>query len=553
MTLPLRILALIGAALGLLLGLPWLALMALAGQLTSLPYAPFELFEWSTRLLPGGLITFGIEAMVSLLAGFNLGQTSQVAKTAEILMAYGLFLVMLAGLGALFALILSRWRTSWVVPGALAGFVLALLTIALAVWGGWHPAGDLGGLAWLLGVCLAWGLLLAWGLARSASALSQEQDSGRRRFLGSMALGSLGVAIAALGLERWLSRGEEAVTPMVEALQTPAPGLLPTPQPATTGFSDTAGYSAVPGTRPELTPIEDFYRVDINLLPPGQGEVSNSAGNLVERLAIEGETDLPASSYVLVVDGLVENRLAFDLSAIKAFPQQQQYATLECISNPIGGDLIGTTLFQGVRLKDVIEKAVLLPEAVDIKFTCVDGYTESLPIASAMDPRTLLCHSMGNEPLTEKHGAPIRLYTPNRFGMKNPKWIILIEAVSEDYQGYWEQRRWSEQAWVQTTSVIDAANPSGGLVKVGGIAFAGARGISKVEIQADGGVWLPVQLNRPLSPLTWVLWSASLQLDPGEHAITVRAVDGDGGIQTADVAPTHPDGATGYHSLSINA
>jgi flavin reductase (DIM6/NTAB) family NADH-FMN oxidoreductase RutF len=136
--------------------------------------------------------------------------------------------------------------------------------------------------------------------------------------------------------------------------------------------------------------------------------------------------------------------------------------------------------------------------------------------------------------------------------MKNPKWIILIEAVNEDYLGYWEQRRWSEQAWVQTTSVIDAANPSGGEVRVGGIAFAGARGISRVEIQADGGDWLPVQLNRPLSPLTWVLWSTSLQLGPGQHQISVLAVDGDGAIQTAEVSPTHPDGATGYHKTTID-
>jgi DMSO/TMAO reductase YedYZ molybdopterin-dependent catalytic subunit len=544
MALPRRIQALTGAALGFLLGLPWLAGMAVASRQTGLPYAPFELFEWFTRLLPGDLITSGIESLISLLNLLNLGPTAQIGKSTELLMAYGLFMVLLAGLGAIFGLLLGRWSASWLVIGLLAGILLEFVSAALSVWGGWSPAADPVGLVWLTAACLTWGLLLAWGLAASAYAVIQEQDKERRRLLSGLVLGSLAAAAAIIGLERWLTR-PEAVAALPESPPTPSPAPTPSLQPTA------AGFSAVPGTRPEITPIEDFYRVDINLLPPGQGEVSNSAGNLAERLRIEGETDLPASSYVLVIDGLVEKKLALDLAAIKAFPRQKQYATLECISNPVGGDLIGTTLFQGIRLKDVLEKAGLLPEAVDIKFTCVDGYTESLPIASAMDPLTLLCYAMGSQPLTEKHGSPIRLYTPNRFGMKNPKWIIQIEAVNEDYQGYWEKRRWSERAWVQTTSVIDATNSSKNEIQVGGIAFAGARGISRVEIQADDGDWRPVQLNRPLTPLTWVLWSASLQLGTGQHMLTVRAVDGDGAIQTGEISSTHPDGATGYHSLRI--
>lgn len=540
-----RVQVLTGAILGFLLGLPWLAAMALAAQLTGLPYAPFELFEWLTRLLPGELVTSGIEGLIRLIGALNLGQTAQAGKNIEILMAYGLFLVLLAGLGGVTGLLVNTWHASWKVIGLFVGAILGSLALALAVWGSWNPAANPAGLIWLLAASLAWGLLLAWSLYRTTSYLVQQRNESRRRFLGGLALGSLAVAAIVIGIQRWLSR-PATVAAIPETPPPPSVGPQPTPQPTS------AGFFVVEGTRPEITPIEDFYRVDINLLPPGQGEVSNSASNLAERLRIEGETDLPAASYQLVVDGLVENKLALDLSSLKAFPQQQQYATLECISNPVGGDLISTTLFQGVRLKDVLDKAVLQPQAVDIKFTCVDGYTESLPIDSALDPRTLLCYAMGNQPLTEKHGAPIRLYTPNRFGMKNPKWIILIEAVNEDYQGYWEQRRWSEQAWVQTTSVIDAANSTGGQVQVGGIAFAGSRGISRVEIQADDAEWHPVQLNRPLSPLTWVLWSASLPLAPGQHKLAVRAVDGDKAVQTGEIAPTHPDGATGYHRLTID-
>jgi DMSO/TMAO reductase YedYZ molybdopterin-dependent catalytic subunit len=329
---------------------------------------------------------------------------------------------------------------------------------------------------------------------------------------------------------------------------TPEPTTPPpTPPPTEVGFTP------VPGTRPEITPIKDFYRVDINLIPPGQEEFQRETDSLAQRLRAQGETEISKENYLLVIDGLVEKSLALDINALKAFPAVDQYATLKCISNPIGGDLISTTLFQGARLKDVLDRAGLMSEAIDIKFSCIDGYTESLPIQSATDPRTLLCYAMGNQPLASEHGAPLRLYTPNRFGMKNPKWIIKIEAISQDYFGYWEQRGWSEQAFVKTASVIDTVKTlSNGNVEAGGVAFAGARGIQKVELQIDDGSWFPVELNRALSPLTWVLWRASFQMPPGQHQLTVRATDGSGELQTPEREGTYPNGATGYHNLSVN-
>jgi DMSO/TMAO reductase YedYZ molybdopterin-dependent catalytic subunit len=309
----------------------------------------------------------------------------------------------------------------------------------------------------------------------------------------------------------------------------------------------------VAGTRPEITPIADFYRVDINLLPPGDAAFLEGDDSLTQRLLAQGgETELPETGYRLQVGGLVERPLALSLADLKSYPMVEQYATLACISNPIGGDLISTTLFQGARLKDVLEDAGLLAEAADLKFTSVDGYTESLPIESALDPRTLLCYAMGGQPLTREHGFPLRLYTPDRFGMKNPKWIIKIEAVAEDYLGFWEQRGWSEDAWVQTTSVIDAIQDTGTrMVEVGGIAFAGARGIKQVELRIDEGEWIAAEMNRALSQLTWVLWKAQVELSPGRHRLTVRATDGSGVVQTEERSPTHPDGATGYHSRTI--
>jgi len=313
------------------------------------------------------------------------------------------------------------------------------------------------------------------------------------------------------------------------------------------------GFEPVPGTRPEITPIEDFYRVDINLLPPGDAEFLDSDDLLVQRLLEQGgETDLPADTYILIVDGLVNNPIALSLADLKSYPEVDHFATLECISNPVGGDLIGTTLFQGVRLRDVLETAELDPTVIDIKFTCVDGYSESLPLEAALHPETILCHSMGNQALTKKHGAPLRLYTPNRFGIKNPKWIIKIEAIDSDYLGFWQQRGWSESGIVKTTTVIDTIQTdSKHQTLIGGIAFAGARGIRSVEYRIDEGQWNTAEIDRPLSQLSWVLWRASEELTSGGHEITVRAIDGDGNLQTAKSSNTHPNGATGYHSKRI--
>jgi len=536
-----------GAALGSLVGLPYLAILSAGQQIARLPLVPVDLFEWLTRLLPGGVVTLGLEGMINLLHALQIGQTSILGKAAEFALAYLLTLLALAGFGALYVVTLDRLKVSWPVRGVLAGFVLAGLASLLTNWGGWGKTGPVVGAGWNLITSLGWSLGLAWSIDHVLPALMGDQDAGRRRALGQLTFGSLALTALAISLGRWLSQRAQPL-PVVREIGTPTPS-----EPAPTPPPTQAGFSPAPGTRPEITPIDDFYRVDINLLPPGQEDLAEATDNLTKRLLAQGgETDLPASSYILEIGGLVDKPLALDLTAIKSFPQVEQYATLACISNPVGGDLISTTLFQGIRLKDVLERAGLQVAAIDIQFTCVDGYTESLPVASALDPRTLLCYAMGNQPLSQKHGAPIRLYTPNRFGMKNPKWIIKIEAVAEDYHGYWEQRGWSEQAWIQTTSVIDTLQTDGShRTQVGGIAFAGARGVERVELRVDSDEWLPAEVNRPLSPLSWVLWRAILDIPPGEHEVTVRAVDGQGEVQTVARSGAHPDGATGLHSESI--
>lgn len=545
--------AIAGASLGLVLGIPWLALSYAGQRIAKLPLIPVDLFEWITRVLPGGVVTAGLEIMIQGLHRLNMGSTSVLGKALEFAMAYFITLTGLTLAGALFALTLDRTRLRWHFSGTIIGIVVWLPALLLAAWGGWGSPGPVIGATWLLAISLTWGITLAWGIDTYLITLESPQDVGRGSTIAGLIASSFVISGLAVLLPRWLMAAEadERVVEVVTDNGTPIPTEPVEPAPTTP--STQTGFSLVEGTRPEITPIDDFYRVDINLLPPGQEDFQEETDNLAQRLRAQGELDMPAESYLLVIDGLVENPQALDLNTIRSLPTVSQYATLECISNPVAGDLIGTTLFQGARLKDVLARAQLKPEAVDIKFTCVDGYTESLPLESVNDSRTLLCYAMGNQALTESHGAPLRLYTPDRFGMKCPKWIIKIEAVGSDYFGYWEKRGWSEQAWVKTTSVIDTVNKiDPHLVDVGGIAFAGARGIQKVELRIDEGAWEPAQIKEPVSPLTWALWRAGLSLNAGEHTITVRAIDGTGDVQTARESSTYPDGATGYHQMTVN-
>jgi hypothetical protein len=236
------------------------------------------------------------------------------------------------------------------------------------------------------------------------------------------------------------------------------------------------------------------------------------------------------------------------------FPQ-----TLVCISNNVGGPLISTAVFRGVRLSDLLARAGLPGSAREIRFNCADGYTESIPIDTANDPQTILVYLMNNEPIPKEHGFPARILMSGRYGMKNPKWVTAILPIAEPYSGYWEQRGWSKDAFVRTLSRLDLP-PEGGTIPIGrpypfirGVAYAGARGIGKVEISFDGGsTWDETQLRRILpkdnwTPFTYV-WTPP---SPGTYTIVVRATDGEGQLQDPAERDSFPEGATGYHRVSV--
>jgi len=525
-----------GAALGALTSLPVMGLSYLAERLLQVPFVPFEVFDWLARVLPGQIITTTIDLMVAVIRALQLGPTASTAKLAEQGQAIGIFLVTGAVLGAVLA-VYARGSKSPVGLGLTGGAVLLLAMIPVELTLGFPQAGPVTTLIWLAILFGAWGVVLVWLTVRARAALLQEPEASlsRRQFLYLVGGGTIVVTVGSAGLASLLETGEVEVQGPPATL---APSLAGTTGPASSPPDDVLAQriAPAPGTRPELTSNEDFYRIDINTRPP----------------------EVDGAGWHLQVDGMVEQPLSLTVDDLRAFPAVSQVITLECISNPVGGDLISTSRWTGARLSDVLQRAGMLPTAVEAYVTAADGFYESIAMSDITDPRTLLVYDMNGEPLSSEHGFPLRVYIPNRHGMKQPKWIERIEIIDRRGPGYWVDRGWDAEAIVHTTSVVDAADKaeaeaSSPTVPVGGIAYAGAREISKVEVQIDDGPWVEAELRVPtLSPLSWVQWRYDWPYTSGRHTISVRAYDGKGDLQVVERRPPSPSGATGIDSLIVD-
>ncbi len=528
-----------GVWLGLFSGLVIVALAYLGFRLIGLPFIPFDILDLETRTLPGGLITAGIDAMVTTIRALNLGQTSVMAKLAEQFLSIIEFLLIGIVFGIVVAVLARRNRSKAVTAAEIIGLGLAAAAILVEILLGFPNTGVFFSSLWLVVLFVGWG----WLMARVLLALHPiaeslpGQDAERRRFLYLIGAGSFTVLISALGVS--LIREQQSIP---ETAATPNGGGPKADAANTSGLAQSPPASVlakriepVPGTRPELTSNDRFYRVDINAAPPS----------------------INAKQWTLTVDGLVDRPSDLSLDELRARPAISQAITLECISNPLGGDLISTTRYTGIQLKALMNELGLQPGAQALFVSSYDGYFETVSMEDVLDEQTLLVYEMNGEPLPTAHGYPLRLYIPNRFGMKQPKWITHIKAVDQATSGYWEQRGWSNQAIPPTTSVIDKLYlppEQQGTVWVGGIAYAGARGISKVEVQVDDGAWQAAELrDPPLSPLTWVQWRYTWpNVSTGRHIFRVRAYDGTGELQPTQYTDPHPSGATGISQVADN-
>ncbi|MDX1601301.1 MAG: molybdopterin-dependent oxidoreductase [Anaerolineales bacterium] len=519
-----------GALLGAVTSLPVMVLAYLGDQLARLPFLPFDVFDWMARALPGDLITLGIDSIVAVITALNLGDTSSTAKLIEKSIALGQF----AALGAVFgAILMLRQRRATSPPwsdGLLGGTLLWIGALAVEVSLGFPAPGVLASSIWLAVLLLGWGAFLDWSARRVLSAEPEEEGLARRGFLALVSGGAAVAALAGLGLSRLLQQEEQSTANLpaeAEMGETSGPAASP-PE----GVLE-ARIEPAPGTRPELTSNAEFYRIDINTSPP----------------VVDAET------WELTLDGLVRNPLTLSMQELLAYPATSQVLTMQCISNPIGGDLTSTSRWTGVPFHVLLEEAGVHRDAKEVYIESADGFYESVSLEVARDPRVLLVYAMNGVPLPVEHGFPLRIYIPNRYGMKQPKWITTMEVIDEEGPGYWVDRGWSEEAMARTTSVVDnaavsARDPETGMVPVGGIAWSGDEGISKVEVQIDGGPWEEAQLRTPpLSPLSWVQWRYEWDAEGGAHTIRVRAYDGNGELQILEESGARPDGATGVHSF----
>jgi DMSO/TMAO reductase YedYZ molybdopterin-dependent catalytic subunit len=527
---------LMGATVGALLTAALIAVFYAGWRLADLPFVPFDVFDWTTRVLPGAVIEFVIGTMVTTIHGLHLGPTSVVAKIIEQTMGIANLFVtgVVAGAGLFRVLRALRGRYSYT-SGLFLGFLMAIPAVFISSF--FNKATvvlPLISALWILCVFAAWGMAISWAYVR-LSALSDSAGPGmelelfaqrvnRRQFLVRLAgyTATITVSGAMVGLlsERHSRMKLENLRPWSATHVLPNVGDAVMP---------------APGTRPEYTPLERHYRIDINTTPP----------------KIDG------TMWRLKIGGLVEKPLSFMLGELRRYEPMHQFVTLSCISNPVGGDLIGTTRWTGVSLKSFLPDLGLKPHATHLKISSADGFFEILPVDEAMaDERVMLAYAWDGVPLHEDHGFPLRIYIPDVHGMKQPKWIVSIEAMDHWEPGYWVVRGWDKVAKMKATSVIDTiavdmtiiSADQRKLVPIGGIAHAGARGISKVEVRIDDGPWQATVIRNPLSQTTWVIWRYDWPFQPGKHTFTVRCYDGSNTPQIVTAMPPAPSGASGLFS-----
>jgi DMSO/TMAO reductase YedYZ molybdopterin-dependent catalytic subunit len=469
---------------------------------------------------------------------------------------YVLFACLVAGQCVVFALsgaVWYRWIARRVAPlpwhqglllglmlWLLVGFVLLPLTGAgifgahLAV-GFWKSLLSLA----LVGVVFAGLYVLAqrWLSTHQAAQPAAPGEASpttlsRRAMLkGGAALVGLSIVGASIWRIISVARSVSRV-PVAQVLQQYVPKIVPPPRPNYGPVLPTGSLS------PEITPNDQYYVVSKNLL---------------------ADPTIDASTWQLTLDGQVEQPLALTYQALLIQPMQQQYESMLCISNEVGGPYISNALWEGIPLKDLLQQARVKPGATKVVFHTADDYSDSIHLAKALEPTTLLAVRMNGVPLPEAHGFPARLLVPGIYGLKHCKWITHIEVVNYEYQGWWQQRGWSDAAPVRETARIDTPLDGAALLAnhptfIAGVAFSGNKSISQVDVSTDAGkTWKRATLKQPLSGVTWVLWELAWTPPRGSSIVIARAIDLEGNVQSPRVEQPLPNGSSGYHSITIMA
>ena len=356
-----------------------------------------------------------------------------------------------------------------------------------------------------------------------------EAGPARRRFL--LALGGTAAVAAVAGVLASTLRGAAAVVSEVRSkLALPAPAAPAPPIPA-------GAEIRLDGLGPLVTPNKDFYRIDTALRVP----------------LVDPET------WTLKVTGMVEREIEIDFAALLAKPLTERHVTIACVSNEVGGDLIGNARWLGWPVRELLAMAGPKAGADMVLSRSTDGWTAGTPLEALTDSRdALLVVGMNGEPLPLEHGFPVRLIVPGLYGyVSATKWVTELKVTRyADDVAYWTPRGWSERGPIKTSSRIDVprdgANVTGGTVVFGGVAWAQHTGIGKVELRVNRGDWKQAELAPGISKDTWYQWKLALALTPGRYEVQVRATALDGVPQVEESAPVAPSGATGYHTVRVD-
>ena len=427
----------------------------------------------------------------------------------------------------LFAAVLGWLSLRWIVVGLAGIGLFGLIGVISAVTRtGADPFWALPSIIGTIGAAVVLWLLIGF-LHRTGLVHGSQlgREVARRRFLqaAGMAIGggaALGVVGHLLGQQSNVNEARDAVK---AELPTPSAPVSPIPE------ADAAGLAYV-------TPSADFYRIDTALVVPR----------------------VDPKEWSLSITGRVRNPMLLTFDDLLKRPMVERYITLTCVSNEIGGDLIGNARWLGVPIADLLAEADPEPGADQVVSYSVDGFTAGTPTAALRDGRdALLAVAMNGEPLPVDHGFPVRMVVPGLYGyVSATKWLAKLQLTTfADFDAYWIPRGWAQQAPIKTGSRIDrpragSSTPAGEVV-VAGVAWAQHRGISKVEVRVDGGPWQTATLAAVASIDTWRLWSWRWSATKGDHTLEVRATDNAGEVQTDQQAPPIPDGATGYHQIRV--
>ncbi|WP_400159448.1 molybdopterin-dependent oxidoreductase [Arthrobacter sp. BPSS-3] len=356
-----------------------------------------------------------------------------------------------------------------------------------------------------------------------------KEPATRRRFLRSF---SITAGVAALGgvLAGTLRGATAAVTGYRSTLALPAPASAAPPVPA-------GADQQLPGQGPLVTPADDFYRIDTALRVP----------------VVDPRT------WKLTVTGMVDRPVELDFQALLAKPLIERHITIACVSNEVGGDLIGNARWLGWPVRELLAQAGPQQGADMVLSRSVDGWTAGSPLEALTDNRdAILAIGMNGAPLPLEHGFPVRLVVPGLYGyVSATKWLteLKVTRFAAD-EGYWTPRGWSERGPIKTSSRIDVPRAGrkvpAGTVTFGGVAWAQHRGIRAVEVRVNRGDWKAAELAPGISADTWRQWRLALPLGPGSYEVQVRATDATGAVQVEAQAPVAPDGATGYHTVTVD-